>query len=446
MAVRTGKEIRNFFVLLVLTASVLGNTGVCYGKEPEPAPVYGKDIKDGSYEVEVESSSSMFRIVKARLNVEKGDMTADITLSGKGYLKLFMGTGKEAEAAGEDRYIPYVEDEEGAYTYCIPVEALNVEFSCAAYSKRKETWYDRELVIRSSVLPEYAFWAEIGGAEEGVEEQEEKEELGTKELDRKESEVKGAEAKEQDRKEQSAKEPEVKGAGAKEQDRKEQSAKESETKEQDRKEQSAKEPEVKEQDRKGQGAKESETKGRETTEQSGKESGNGEQDRKEPGNGEQDGKEPGETGALTPEVLDREDGEYKIEVSMEGGTGRASIVSPAVVRVSEGNGVAVIEWSSPDFDYMVISGERYLPVQSQGNSVFEIPVLALDKEIEVIADTVAMSSPHEIPYTIVFHGDTMRKNVGGRGRLAVILVLAVAAGGAGCVFRYRHRKKHDGDT
>ncbi len=415
MAVRTGKEIRNFFVLLVLTASVLGNTGVCYGKEPEPAPVYGKDIKDGSYEVEVESSSSMFRIVKARLNVEKGDMTADITLSGKGYLKLFMGTGKEAEAAGEDRYIPYVEDEEGAYTYCIPVEALNVEFSCAAYSKRKETWYDRELVIRSSVLPEYAFWAEIGGAEEGVEEQEEKEqsvkELGTKELDRKESEVKGAEAKEQDRKEQSAKEPEVK-----------------------------------EQDRKGQGAKESETKGRETTEQSGKESGNGEQDRKEPGNGEQDGKEPGETGALTPEVLDREDGEYKIEVSMEGGTGRASIVSPAVVRVSEGNGVAVIEWSSPDFDYMVISGERYLPVQSQGNSVFEIPVLALDKEIEVIADTVAMSSPHEIPYTIVFHGDTMRKNVGGRGRLAVILVLAVAAGGAGCVFRYRHRKKHDGDT
>ena len=369
MVIRTGKEIRNFFVLLVLTVSVLGNTGVCYGKEqeqePETAPVYGKDIKDGSYEVEAESSSSMFRIVKARLNVEKGDMTADITLSGKGYLKLFMGTGKEAEEAGEDRYIPYVEDEEGAYTYCIPVEALNVEFSCATYSKRKETWYDRELVIRSSVLPEDAFWAEAGGTEGEVEEQ-----------------------------------------GAEEQS----------VKEQDTKEQSAKEREVKE--------------------QSGKESGDGEEDRKE----------PGETNILTPAILEREDGEYKIEVSLEGGTGRASIASPAVVRVSGKAGVAVIEWSSPDFDYMVLEGERYLPVNSQGNSVFEIPVLALDKELEVIADTVAMGSPHEILYTIVFHGDTMRKNGGGRERLAVVLVLAAAAGVSGCVFRYRHRRKHEGEA
>ena len=38
MVIRTGKEIRNFFVLLVLTVSVLGNTGVCYGKEQEQEP------------------------------------------------------------------------------------------------------------------------------------------------------------------------------------------------------------------------------------------------------------------------------------------------------------------------------------------------------------------------------------------------------------------------
>ncbi len=108
---------------------------------------------------------------------------------------------------------------------------------------------------------------------------------------------------------------------------------------------------------------------------------------------------------------------------------------------------------------MVLEGERYLPVNSQGNSVFEIPVLALDKELEVIADTVAMGSPHEILYTIVFHGDTMRKNGvkniifsssatngGGRERLAVVLVLAAAAGVSGCVFRYRHRRKHEGEA
>ena len=159
-----GKGVKCFLILLVLAAVVLGNSRVCCGGEPEVEAVYGRDIKDGSYEVEVESSSSMFRVVRAWLNVEQGRMTADITLSGTGYLKLFMGTGKEAPEAGEDRYIPYAEDENGAYTYCIPVEALNVEFSCAAYSKRKETWYDRELVIRSSVLPQDAFRAEAGEA------------------------------------------------------------------------------------------------------------------------------------------------------------------------------------------------------------------------------------------------------------------------------------------
>ena len=102
--------------MLVLAAGILGMCTVCYGKEPEADAVYGRDIKDGSYEAEVESSSSMFRVVRAWLNVEQGRMTADITLSGTGYLKLFMGTGKEAPEAGEDRYIPYAEDENGAYT------------------------------------------------------------------------------------------------------------------------------------------------------------------------------------------------------------------------------------------------------------------------------------------------------------------------------------------
>lgn len=157
------KVFRSRLLLVILIISVLSDPGNCYGKEtgPGPSPVYGEDIKDGSYQVEVESSSSMFRVVKAKLNVENGSMEADITLSGTGYLKLFMGKGQEALEAGEDSYIPYVEYESGAYTYTIPIEALNAEFPCAAYSKRKETWYDRQLVIWSSALPEEAFTGEV---------------------------------------------------------------------------------------------------------------------------------------------------------------------------------------------------------------------------------------------------------------------------------------------
>jgi hypothetical protein len=39
--------------------------------------------------------------------------------------------------------------------------------------------------------------------------------------------------------------------------------------------------------------------------------------------------------------------------------------------------------------------------------VFEIPVQGFDVPLDVIADTVAMSTPHEIAYTIVLASDTM---------------------------------------
>ena len=50
---------------------------------------------------------------------------------------------------------------------------------------------------------------------------------------------------------------------------------------------------------------------------------------------------------------------------------------------------------------------KYLPVNEDGNSVFEIPVASLDEPMTVIGDTVAMSKPHEIEYTITFHPDTV---------------------------------------
>lgn len=101
-----------------------------------------------------------------------------------------------------------------------------------------------------------------------------------------------------------------------------------------------------------------------------------------------------------------EDGTYKIEFTFEGGSGKAEIVSPAVISVSEGKAVATVQWNSPNYDYMLVGGEKYLPVNTEGDSVFEIPVEGLDTPLAVTGDTVAMSKPHEIEYTITFHSDT----------------------------------------
>jgi hypothetical protein len=96
------------------------------------------------------------------------------------------------------------------------------------------------------------------------------------------------------------------------------------------------------------------------------------------------------------------DGEHTINVDLEGGTGRASVESPAVIRKNGDEIIAVIVWSSPYYDYMIVDGQKYEPVNTGGNSVFEIQVDSFDSPLEVIADTTAMSEPHEIEYTLKF--------------------------------------------
>ena len=96
------------------------------------------------------------------------------------------------------------------------------------------------------------------------------------------------------------------------------------------------------------------------------------------------------------------DGSYTCEVTLEGGSGRATVNSPAALTVADGKMTATIVWSSPNYDYMIVDGEKYLPTNTEGNSAFEIPVSALGVPLSVVADTVAMSTPHEIEYTLTF--------------------------------------------
>lgn len=109
-----------------------------------------------------------------------------------------------------------------------------------------------------------------------------------------------------------------------------------------------------------------------------------------------------------------EDGSYTIELTMEGGSGRASIQSPAQITVTDGAATATLEWSSPNYDYMLVNGEKYLPVNTEGNSVFEVPVEVLDAPLTMIGDTVAMSTPHEVEYTVTFHSETLESAESGK--------------------------------
>ena len=230
-------------------------------------PIDGSQVEDGVYDITVDSSSSMFQIVSCKLTVENGRMTAQMTMSGTGYLYVYMGTGEQAANADESEYIPFVEDAAGAHTYTVPVEALDAGVPCAAFSKNKEKWYDRTLVFRADSLPADAF-------AEGI--------------------------------------------------------------------------------------------------------------------------------VTTAEDLALADGDYQVDVTLEGGSGRASVESPARMTVENGKVTATIVWSSSNYDYMKVNGVRYDAVIENDRSVFTIPVTCFDWKMAVVADTIAMSQPHEIDYALRF--------------------------------------------
>lgn len=240
--------------------------------EDDMTPVYASQLVDGTYEVTVDSSSSMFSITECLLTVADGEMTAVMTMSGTGYLYVYMGTGEEAAEADESEYIAYEEDEDGVYSFTVPVEALDSGISCAAFSRNKEMWYDRTLVFRSDSLPSEAF------ADGTVQ---------------------------------------------------------------------------------------------------------------------------------TVEDLGLEDGNYTAEVTLEGGSGRASVESPAAIRIEDGQAYATIIWSSSNYDYMMVDDEQYLPTNTEGNSTFEIPIEGFDWKLSVTADTTAMSQPYEISYMLYFDSSTL---------------------------------------
>lgn len=235
-------------------------------------PIYGSDLKDGIYDVTVDSSSSMFSITKCALTVSDGKMSAVMTMSGKGYLYVFMGSGDEAAAADESSFIPFVEDENGDHTFTVPVEALDSGISCAAFSKKKEIWYDRTLLFRADSLPIDAF---------------------------------------------------------------------------------------------------------------------------------------GEGFIKSAADLGLADGEYTVEVELSGGSGRASVQSPAKLTVENGEAFADIVWNSSNYDYMMVNGEKILPISTENGSEFIIPVIGFDFNMPVSADTTAMSTPYEIEYTLNFISESI---------------------------------------
>ena len=116
-----------------------------------------------------------------------------------------------------------------------------------------------------------------------------------------------------------------------------------------------------------------------------------------------------EANTVTAESLGLTDGVYTVDVTLSGGSGKASVQSPAKLRVEEGNAFVTLVWSSANYDYMKVDEVKYEWNGDEEFSTFEIPVAAFDRKLAIIADTVAMSEPHEISYSLTLDSASIAK-------------------------------------
>ena len=311
-------------------------------------PVSGSLIEDGEYVVGTESSSSFFRIEEARITVRDGRITALLKMYSFSYPLVYPGTAEEAAAAPYEDYIPSVEVD-GWDTFTIPVEALDMPVDLAAFSRKKKKWYPRKVLFHASDIPADCLKFAYPDYEK----------------------IAAAMAA-----------YEGSGAGA------------TETRDPSGNDENENEESV-----------QAAAGPADLTAESGTSQGaGGLADRKAPETASADSGE----GAPQAAAMDLPDGNYSIEVSLAGGSGRASVTSPTWLTVKEGRGYARLLWSSSYYDYMILDGVRYDNETTDGSaSSFTIPITALDTPVEVIADTTAMGDPVEIQYTLTFYPDTV---------------------------------------
>jgi hypothetical protein len=107
-----------------------------------------------------------------------------------------------------------------------------------------------------------------------------------------------------------------------------------------------------------------------------------------------------ELSSLSPEEAGLRIGSYSLKGELTGGSGKAHFDGPLLLTVEEEGSFLTFTMSSPYYDYVIVEGERFEPLEPDGNSTFRVPFERLNEDFLFTADTTAMSEPHEIDYSV----------------------------------------------
>ena len=96
---------------------------------------------------------------------------------------------------------------------------------------------------------------------------------------------------------------------------------------------------------------------------------------------------------------------------------------------------------------MIVDGQKYLNESGEGsNSHFTIPVPDLTTDLPIIADTLAMGTPHEVKYTLTFDPSSIdsKSSLPQEGAKRVLIMAAIIIIGGGILNHFvNERRKMD---
>ena len=114
-----------------------------------------KTLTDGNYQVNAEAGGKMIRVTNCVMTVKNGQMTAAVTLSGRGYNRIYLGDVKDAPNDESNWILPDSLLAE-QYTFQIPVEKLDEVMTIAVHTTKSNKWDTRTLTFHSEGMTKIA--------------------------------------------------------------------------------------------------------------------------------------------------------------------------------------------------------------------------------------------------------------------------------------------------
>lgn len=136
--------------------------------------------------------------------------------------------------------------------------------------------------------------------------------------------------------------------------------------------------------------------------------------------------------------IDLRNATYTIEAMAAGDGDLGTIQTPTSIFVKDKKATVVLIWDTPDYDHMIVDGEKILAKSREGGSIFWIPVTAWDEDVPMIVGCET-GKQREEAFTLYLDTSTIKKQ-GNYGPLYVLIVINIILAFLNALNMIRKRK------